>query len=131
MPSRCWRVAPISPPSGRRPRARAFPPFRWPCRLPPLLRSYQALDGVRGYEPVLASLRATLQGHRAAGGAAVTEPALASATAWQLLAQRAWRCAVNLKPGRYALVPSLLALAERLATAGTVDAAAATSREAA
>lgn len=92
---------------------------------------YRALLSGQAVEPVLASLRATLQGHRAAGGAAVTEPALASATAWQLLAQRAWRCAVNLKPGRYALVPSLLALAERLATAGTVDAAAATSREAA
>ena len=33
------------------------------------------------------------------------EPELAWATAWSLLTQRAWRCVVNLKPGRWAIAP--------------------------
>jgi Ser/Thr protein kinase RdoA (MazF antagonist) len=74
--------------------------------------------------------RAALQGHdlaattragqafvaayAAAGGARHDAQALAWATAWQLLCQRAWRCVVNLKPGRFALTPRLLEQASGL-----------------
>lgn len=54
--------------------------------------------------------RALLQAYGDARGAAVDLDALAWATGWSLLVQRAWRCVVNLKPGRYATVPQLLAL---------------------
>ena len=53
--------------------------------------------------------QAFLQGYTGAGGARHSPAQLAWATAWQLLCQRAWRCVVNLKPGRFALVPQLLA----------------------
>ncbi len=52
--------------------------------------------------------RAFLQGYTDGGGARHSPAQLAWATAWQLLCQRAWRCVVNLKPGRFALVPQLL-----------------------
>jgi hypothetical protein len=50
-----------------------------------------------------------------AGGARPSAGALRWATAWSLLTQRAWRCVVNLKPGRFALAPRLVALATELA----------------
>jgi hypothetical protein len=55
--------------------------------------------------------RALLQAYGDARGEPVDLDALAWATGWSLLVQRAWRCVVNLKPGRYAIVPQLLALA--------------------
>jgi hypothetical protein len=58
--------------------------------------------------------RAFVQGYGAAGGARCSPRGLAWATAWQLLCQRVWRCVVNLKPGRYALVEPLLAQCEAL-----------------
>ena len=58
--------------------------------------------------------RAFVQGYGAAGGTRCSPRQLAWATAWQLLCQRVWRCVVNLKPGRYALVEPLLALCETL-----------------
>jgi hypothetical protein len=50
-----------------------------------------------------------------AGGARPDPRALRWATAWSLLTQRAWRCVINLKPGRFALAPRLVALAAELA----------------
>lgn len=50
-------------------------------------------------------------GYVVAGGQRLDPATLAWATAWQLLCQRVWRCLVNLKPGRWALVPALLDLA--------------------
>jgi len=52
-----------------------------------------------------------LEGHAGAGGARPSPAALAWATAWNLLTQRAWRCVVNLKPGRFAIAPRLVELA--------------------
>lgn len=66
--------------------------------------------------------QALQQGYAAAGGARFAGPALAWATAWSLLTERAWRCVVNLKPGRLALVPELLALARRLVQAPSLEA---------
>jgi Phosphotransferase enzyme family len=54
--------------------------------------------------------RALLQAYGDARSGAVDLDTLAWATGWSLLVQRAWRCVVNLKPGRYAIVPQLLAL---------------------
>jgi thiamine kinase-like enzyme len=63
-----------------------------------------------------------LQAYASAGGQAPPPRALAWACAWNLLTQRAWRCVVNLKPGRYALAPTLVATAARLSQALTLDA---------
>ena len=49
-----------------------------------------------------------------AGGARPDPAALRWATAWSLLTQRAWRCVINLKPGRFVLAPRLVALAAEL-----------------
>lgn len=58
-----------------------------------------------------------LQGYARGGGSVPAAPALAWATAWQLLTQRAWRCVVNLKPGRFQIAPQLVALAAEWAQA--------------
>jgi Phosphotransferase enzyme family len=49
------------------------------------------------------------------------EPVLAWATAHQLLVQRAYRCIANLKPGRLAIVPAVLALAQAIVREGTLE----------
>lgn len=67
--------------------------------------------------------RAFLAGHAQASGRAVDESLLAWSTAHSLLCQRAYRCVANLKPGRFEAVPRLLALADSIARAGTIDAA--------
>jgi len=72
---------------------------------------------------VAPSWRAFLQAYAGAGGCAVDAPLLAWSTAHNLLCQRAYRCVANLKPGRFEAVPALLALADSIAGAGTVDAA--------
>jgi thiamine kinase-like enzyme len=59
--------------------------------------------------------QALLASYADAGGRAPEPRALAWACAWHLLTERAWRCVVNLKPGRYALAPRLVASAGRLA----------------
>lgn len=64
--------------------------------------------------------RELLRAYAEAGGGPVDEALLAAATAQQLLCQRAYRCVVNLKPGRFALVPALLRQAEAIASAGTL-----------
>jgi aminoglycoside phosphotransferase (APT) family kinase protein len=66
--------------------------------------------------------RALLASYVEAGGARPEPAALRWSVAWQLLTQRAWRCVVNLKPGRYALAPRLVGLAADLAgPRGTVE----------
>ena len=77
------------------------------------------------------SWRAFIAAYESASGRAVDESLLAWSTAHHLLCQRAYRCVANLKPGRFEVVPQLLALAELIAAAGTVDAAVACEREAA
>lgn len=79
---------------------------------------YRAVLADQPPAPGDASACALADAYAAAGGRTGSAAALAWATAWQLLCQRAWRGAVNLKPGRYARVPALLDLAERLARQG-------------
>lgn len=59
--------------------------------------------------------QALLDGYAAAGGGRFDAAALAWATAWALLTQRAFRCVVNLKPGRFAIAPRLVTLAGAIA----------------
>lgn len=65
---------------------------------------------------------ALLRNYTACGGARTSDKALAWATAHQLLCQRAHRCAVNLKPGRYPLVPRLIQHALAVARCGSAKA---------
>ncbi len=65
-------------------------------------------------EHILAARHGLLEGYAQGGGQRPGRRALAWATAWQLWCQRIWRCMVNLKPGRWALLPRLLALTEAL-----------------
>ncbi|MBL8314264.1 MAG: phosphotransferase [Rubrivivax sp.] len=71
------------------------------------------LDG-HAHAAVEAAGQAFLRGYEQAGGQAFAPRPIAWATAWQLWCQRMWRCVVNLKPGRYALLPGLLTLTETL-----------------
>lgn len=59
--------------------------------------------------------QALLEGYAAAGGVVPSAAALAWATAWNLVTQRAWRCVINLKPGRFAIAPRLIGLAAEIA----------------
>jgi hypothetical protein len=88
------------------------------------------LDGVAP-GALAPSWRVFLAAHASASGRAVREPLLAWSTAHNLLCQRAYRCVANLKPGRFEAVPALLAAADSIAGAGTLDAAAAREQEAA
>ena len=65
--------------------------------------------------------RALLEAYAAAGGARFDAGALAWATAWGLLTQRAFRCVVNLKPGRFAIAPRLVTLAGAIAEGRMLD----------
>ena len=67
--------------------------------------------------------RAFIAAYAQASGRAVDESLLAMSTAHHLLCQRAYRCVANLKPGRFEVVPQLLALAESIVVAGSIDAA--------
>ncbi len=58
--------------------------------------------------------RALIDAYADAGGLRPDPRALRWAAAWSLLTQRAWRCVINLKPGRFALAPRLVDLATRL-----------------
>jgi len=64
-----------------------------------------------------------LAGYAQGGGTPPAAAALAWSAAWNLLTQRAWRCVVNLKPGRFAIAPRLVALAAELADASLPEAA--------
>lgn len=68
------------------------------------------LDGQSPQRDASAQQR-LLDAYADAAGEAVEPRLLASATAWALLTQRAWRCVVNLKPGRFAIAPRLVELA--------------------
>jgi Phosphotransferase enzyme family len=85
---------------------------------------YRALLCGHDIGDALASCRAFLRGYAAGGGSAAPEAWLAWSTANSLLCQRAWRCVVNLKPGRYALVEPLLRMAGAIQRAGSINAAA-------
>jgi hypothetical protein len=65
-----------------------------------------------------AAWRVLIEAYVEAGGTRPEPHALRWAVGWQLLTQRAWRCVVNLKPGRYALAPRLIELASELAQPG-------------
>jgi aminoglycoside phosphotransferase (APT) family kinase protein len=67
--------------------------------------------------------RTMIEAYVAAGGRRPGPAALRWAVAWQLLTQRAWRCVVNLKPGRYELAPRLVRLAADLAGGGAAEVA--------
>lgn len=64
-----------------------------------------------------------LAAHASASGRAADGALLAWSTAHDLLCKRAYRCVANLKPGRFEIVPQLLAWAETIASAGDVEAA--------
>jgi len=70
-----------------------------------------------------AQWEALLGGYVQGGGTPPAAPALAWAAAWQLLTQRAFRCVVNLKPGRFAIAPRLIELSAELAGATLQEAA--------
>ncbi len=75
---------------------------------------YRAQLGGQGAGGFEAGCQSFLAGYVQAGGQRFGSQSVAWATAWQLWCQRVWRCIVNLKPGRYALVPGLLAQIEAL-----------------
>jgi len=70
-----------------------------------------------------AAWQALLDGYADAGGTRPQLRMLAWATAWNLLCQRAWRCVVNLKPGRFAIAPRLIVLASEVAGMHRLEAA--------
>jgi thiamine kinase-like enzyme len=70
-----------------------------------------------------AAWQALLDAYAGAGGTAPESHELALATAWNLLCQRAWRCVVNLKLGRYAIAPRLIELAHDIAHERHLEAA--------
>ncbi|MFO1219227.1 MAG: aminoglycoside phosphotransferase family protein [Burkholderiaceae bacterium] len=73
---------------------------------------YRALLDSRPIAAVWPACRAFVDAHADVSGSRIEPAALAWSVAHSLFAQRVWRCLVNLKPGRFALVPRLLALAE-------------------
>jgi Phosphotransferase enzyme family len=66
--------------------------------------------------------QALLDGYAEGGGIRPHPLALVWATAWNLLTQRAWRCVVNLKPGRFAIAPRLIELAAAVAGTHSLEA---------
>jgi hypothetical protein len=76
---------------------------------------YRALLLERPAAAAFAPIEALLDAYRADSAAALGEAALARATAFCLLTQRAYRCLANLKPGRLALLPALVDLAASIA----------------
>ena len=84
---------------------------------------YRALLDGRDPATQAASCHAFLAAYAQASGHAVDSAALAWSTAHHLLCRRAHGGVANLKPGRFAGVPALLALADRVGQAGNVAAA--------
>jgi aminoglycoside phosphotransferase (APT) family kinase protein len=68
-----------------------------------------------------AAWQALLDGYADAGGIRPRPQAMAWACAWNLLCQRAWRCVVNLKPGRFAIAPRLITLAAYIARSQSLE----------
>ena len=84
---------------------------------------YRALHGGVAPAQVASACNAFLAAYAQGTGRRIDAAALAWSAAHHLLCQRAYRGVANLKPGRFAAVPALLALADRIAQAGTIDAA--------
>lgn len=85
--------------------------------------AYRAVLAGAAAQRDAAAWAALLDGYAQGGGSVPAAPALAWATAWQLLTQRAWRCVVNLKPGRFEIAPRLVALAAEWAESPWAEAA--------
>ena len=88
------------------------------------------LDGLPSVR-MAAAVRAFVSAYAQSSGQPVDAEQLALSTAYDLLCKRACRCVANLKPGRFEAVPQLLALADRIAGGGSVDAVLMKSLEAA
>ena len=86
------------------------------------------LDGMAPQQAA-PSWRAFLAAHAQVSGRSPDAALLAWSTAHHLLCRRARGCVANLKPGRYEAVPRLLALADAIVRAGSVDAATAAQPE--
>jgi Ser/Thr protein kinase RdoA (MazF antagonist) len=84
---------------------------------------YRAMLDRRAPQQAAAACDALLAAYADASRQRIDRAALAWSAAHHLLCQRARRGVVNLKPGRYAGVPALLAMAEAILRAGTVEAA--------
>jgi Phosphotransferase enzyme family len=67
--------------------------------------------------------QALLDSYVSSGGQRPQPQALAWAVAWHLLTQRASRCVATLKPGRFAIAPRLIELANRIASAQSLEGA--------
>lgn len=67
--------------------------------------------------------QALLDAYAGAGGLMPQPRHLAWAVVWNLLCQRAWRCVINLKPGRFVLAPRLVDLAHEMAGTRQLEAA--------
>jgi Ser/Thr protein kinase RdoA (MazF antagonist) len=83
---------------------------------------YRAVLGGVAPQHAAPSWRAFLGAYADASGSAADESLLAWSTAHNLLCQRAYRGVANLKPGRFEAVPALLALADAISGAGSIDA---------
>jgi aminoglycoside phosphotransferase (APT) family kinase protein len=92
---------------------------------------YSALLDAAPLRSAAASCHAFVAAYSSASSQAVDPALLAWSTAHHLLCRRACGGLATLKPGRFAAVPALLALAETIAQAGTIDAAFDRVREAA
>jgi aminoglycoside phosphotransferase (APT) family kinase protein len=92
---------------------------------------HRALLAGRTAGSALPACRAFIASYSRAARWQPSEPMLAWSVAHSLFSQRIWRCVVNLKPGRYALVPAQLDLCAALLRGGTLDAAAGRLQEAA
>ena len=84
---------------------------------------YRATLGPTPQREAAPAWRAFLAAYASASGRPIDARLLAWSVAHHLVCQRAYRGVANLKPGRYERVPALLALADAIATAGSVDAA--------
>lgn len=83
---------------------------------------YHALQGGARADRDERAWCALIDAYADAGGHRPDPRALRWAAAWSLLTQRTWRCVINLKPGRFALAPRLVALAAELVGAREIEA---------
>lgn len=83
---------------------------------------YRALLGETAPVATVASWRAFLEGYRQRSEHDVDERQLAWSVSFHLLCRRACGCVAGLKPGRFRIVPELLAMADIVASTASVDA---------
>jgi hypothetical protein len=88
---------------------------------------HRALLNGQGPAAAAGACAAFLHAYAEASRRPIDAAQLAFSVAHDLLCRRAWGGVANLKPGRYAAVPALLALADAIAAAGTIAAAFTTS----